>query len=63
MEQVPTALHDGPLLAIDLVIAMAHTNNMYPLDNILEGCSLCYCIKPFDQPRDAARREGVLGSG
>ena len=25
--------------------------------------SLGDCIKPFDQPRDAARREGVLGSG
>ncbi len=42
MEQVPSALHDAPFLAIDLVIASAHTNNMYPLDNILEGCSLCY---------------------
>ncbi len=42
MELVPTALHDAPFLAIDLVIASAHTNNMYPLDNILEGCSLCY---------------------
>jgi len=42
MEQMPTALHDAPFLAIDMFIASAHTINMYPLDNILEGCSLCY---------------------
>jgi hypothetical protein len=41
MDQVVTTLHDAPFLAIDLVAVMAHTNNMYPLDNILEGGSLC----------------------
>ena len=42
MEQVARALHDALFLAIDLFVAMAHTKYMYPLDNIMEGGSLCY---------------------
>jgi hypothetical protein len=41
MKQVAIALHDAPFLAIDHVIARAHTNYWFPLDNIMQGGSLC----------------------
>jgi hypothetical protein len=41
MEQVTKALHDAPFLAIDCVVAMAHSNYLFPLDNAMQGGSLC----------------------